>query len=114
MSAAGTAAMPRRTEREARGRCNGRGREEQREERELCVKVFEIQLMRDHIFHLSLSAPPKLPSNTPSTIPLWRKVSIMNMDRRAILVRESRGSGVGGETEMEAGIKRRGERADEK
>ena len=59
MSAAGTAAMPRRTEREAKGRCNGRrGREEQREERELCVKVFEIQLMRDHIFHLSLSLCP--------------------------------------------------------
>ena len=96
MSAAGTAAMPRRTEREAKRRCNsGRGREEQREERELCVKVFEIQLMRDHIFHLSLSAPPKLPSNIPSTIPLWRKVSIMNMDRHAILVRESCGSGGG-------------------
>ena len=32
-------------------RRSGAGRRERR--KELCVKVFEIQLMRDHIFHLS-------------------------------------------------------------
>ena len=76
-------------------RRSGAGRRERRKEgrKELCVKVFEIQLMRDHIFHLPLrpSSPPSTMLSRPSVVraSLWRKVSIMNMDRHAILVRES-------------------------
>ena len=81
------------------------------------MKVFEIQLMRDHIFHLpSHSALLSIPPSSVLPLSLWRKVSIMNMDRHAILVRESCGcgdhGGGEGEAEMEAGLKRREGRAE--